>query len=399
MSKTKEKDKKGNKKFENTPFDFSADSKSLETAIRKATSAISMQAKQISLFLYGKKKKLYAIAYDQGCFCMVAVENSNSDGNGVVCVDSTVLLGSLKNRGVVNFKFTGSECEFKVAKGSYKGTIVTMPITSEQSIMVSSFLEENIEGNSFSSELMKLIRHGVDCTAISEVLNDDLPVVTVISMTKKELKVGARASHEFAFFHKEISKGSEWKAALPASYFSAIDAVSGDQDCNIKITKTQLYVSGQDFILSLPSIQADDREYTMIEEYMKAMSKAQFSSSFELKDLAQVLDNMFSLYREGGSGFEFNAKEDSLHINLSTVNGQASDKLKIKGKGEIRASVDPRLIRNVISVGASSIKSKLSFQITNEVMLVKGLTAEDGSVTIACPRQNNSETSEKKKKK
>jgi hypothetical protein len=374
---------KGSKNKASEAFKFAASSKELEIAAVSAINAIQLQAKTISFFLMGRKKKLYVVAQDQGCFCCLEVPNANSEGDGIFSIDKDTLVGTIKNRAVINYEFTGTECLFKQAKGRYEGKLIIVPVTEEQSSIINNYLKEDVTSTAFSSETVKSILDGVAATAIKDVFNTH-PILTVIDLKKSELNISSRASNHFAYFSTSLKSKSEFKIALPPEYFTTIDKICAGQDLELGMTKTQVSVKGKGFTLFLPAIQVEASEYVLVKTFIDGLKKSSFSCELDIQDLNKVVENLFTLYKEGGADFEVSTKAEVLKISLSAASGSASDQIKIKSKSEpVKGFVDPRLFKDVLGLAKSLKKPKML--VNDRVFMFKGCS-DEGSVTIACGR-------------
>lgn len=364
-------------------FTFTAEAKALEAIVKTCSTAIASYTRTPIFCLMAKNQELFAISFDQGCFCMIRVANSQSEGNGFASVDSDLFLGSIKGRSIMSFEFTGNELKFQQTKGKYVGNLVTAPISQDQHSTIQNFLNTQNSGTKLSAETVASIKTGISITGIKDVYKNE-PILSYISIVKKELSVSARHQNHFAVYSDVLSEGKNIQIAIPFEYFSTIDNVVANNSASFGVNKSQLIISGKSFKLCLPAIQADDKEFDMLHNYIDTLKTPKVRCELKLSELSKIIDNVGSLYKEGGAGFEFKIKPNALKISLQTSNGNASDQIAIKANDSIDFSVDTRLFKDILGLAKSTKTEKLF--VYEKLIMLKG-EKDTANILLACARQ------------
>lgn len=375
--------------LQNKPFSFSVEGKSLEGCLSKVSQVLGVGTGDSSFILAVIRGKIKLIGLTADTLAVLTVPNSTtSSKEGAFSFDASDLQGLIKNRGVLDFKFNGSECEFKLTKGKYEGKVVTIPITEDQDATVTKLLssDKKTQGVALPSEALSFLQAAVTASAVKDVY-DGNPILSYVVFDKKGvLKVSAFDTLHFSFLRHETGiRGIEFRVALPGGYFSLIEKVAEGTEAKFVMASSSIRVEGKTFLLVMPSTQAEDKHYNMVENFMEAQAKSTFASEYEHSELRAVVDNLFTLFNVN-SAFELSARDGgkSMSVALSTAKGRAADAVALDTKRSVKAfkaGVEPRLFRDIVGL-ASSIKDT-RIEVNQKVVSIRGKVG-DAELYLAC---------------
>lgn len=369
--------------FTQKAFSFSADCKALEQSIKKVSTVVGGQ--QAAYFIGVAKGALYVLALSADSFVMLTVPNSEtSSKEGIFGFDISVLPGLIKNRSVMEFKYAGTDCQFTQVKGKYSGKINTIGVTDDQLSQIATKASEKASGTvKLTSEQLAAIKQGLQATGVKDVYQNTT-LLSYVVLKAGKLQVSSFDAQHFGYFNCKC-EGADFRAALPQTHFSVIDQLAAGGDMQISITNNGLRARGKTFLVTLPATQSEDRHFTLVSDFIKSLSKPVYEAEVDVESLTAVADNLFTLYN-ANANFSIKAKGDIFTLGLSAASGSASDSIKVKGAGkEIKLSVDPRLLMDILSLAKSCTGVKAS--ITDKVIYLKGTLGDKGpSVFLACSR-------------
>lgn len=370
-------------------FSFTADCKLLEAIVKKVAGVLSTSTSP-AFFICGYKKRLCVVGMSGDTFALSYLPETKTDADGAFGFAPEILAGLIKNRAHMEFSFNGQECNYKQVKGPYKGHIVTSPITGDQQATCEGFLKGSSKVDAtIPAEALALLKAGLSATNVKDVYKGTT-LLSFVSLDKKgKLDVSSFDSQHFGLFSLDTGiKGLQFRAALPASHFALIDQVSAGEDAKFAITNGSIRVEGKGFIVVLPATQAEDSHYMMVETFIESLTKPAFKCGYDPVKLSTLADNLFTLYNANTS-FVLSAKEAAniLSVSFTTPSGTASDAMKVsvaKGNKAFKASVDPRLFKDILFLARSIKEPELA--ITEQVIVMRGTTSEEASLFLACAR-------------
>lgn len=344
---------------ESKKFSFHVASKELDNAISRVATVIASSGSSVKNFiLLGTKGKLVLLAFNPDTFVYLVLSSGISTSEGSFGFTSTTMQGVMKGRGDMEFTYTGNECEFKLAKGTYNGKFVTLPITSDQIALINSTLNtkktkaESAEGSVLPRHILDSLKEGISMTSIKDVYTGNSLLSYMTLNEKGVLTVSAFDNHHFGYFRSKVDSGGvTFRAALPSSHFLIIEKMVESEDVKFYIKSENIRVEGDNFMLILPSTQTEDKNYDLIASYIKDLDKPVYSCGYDNDKLLAITDNLFTLHAINTS-FELNTKEGgkNLGVTFSTSNGSASDSLKITPilNATVKAKIDPRVLKDVL---------------------------------------------------
>lgn len=372
-------------------FSFTLSSKELDQSINKVSSALSFSPganNAKNFFLAALKGKVVLIAFSPDTYIYIVLQSGKADKDGIFGFNQATLQGIIKGRADMKFNFTGTECEFGVLKGNYSGTIVTLPITSDQTALINNTFgaskkkDESSEGSVLPRAVLDILKEGVKLTSLSDVYTGSKLLSYMTLNTKGVLNVSVFDQHHFGHFKSELDAGGiTFKAALPSTHFDLIDKLIEGEEASFYIRAENIKVEGDNFVLILPSTQTEDKNYTLISEFLKDLAKPSFSCAYDNEALSIMTDNLFTLH-SANTSFDLSHKEGSnkLSVTFKTLNGSASDTLKInpsKSKS-LKVKIDPRILKDLLNLVKGHEDTTLSV-VPDKVCVIKSKT-KSGSI-------------------
>jgi len=372
-----------------TPFTFTADSKLLETSIKKVSAVLSLSAAQAqSYFLASIKKQVWVVGIGSDSFVRVALTGVKASDDGSLSFAPATLLGIIKGRKELVFDYSGQDLAFKQLKGSYKGNLVTMPVTPDQVTTYEARMRRDKSTDAeLSEDLMAQIKYGFDATHIRDVFQDSA-LVALITLTKEgNLTVSSFDSSHFSLYEAQgVSKGIAFRAALPATHFALIDQVSEGTTAKFTFSQTAIRVDGPGFNLALPATQVEEAHYDLVPSFARSLKAPTYRCKTDVADLQAVTDNLYTLY-SANTTFVLSTKGSTLNVSFKTPTGSASDSIKVvlnKEWAPAKVSVDPRLFKDLLSL--SGVVANLEMAFTDQVLIFRGKTSTGASLFLACSR-------------
>lgn len=338
-------------------FSFTAESKELDSAISKITAVMTTQSSSVEGFLIvADDSKLYLIGFKSDTFASIVIKSGTPEGQGSFMFDQKTFQGLIKNRGEMKFEHEGQDIKYSSVKGKYNGSIHGEQFTDEQALVLNSFLGESQEQNIvIPSSVLAFLKDGVKTTAITDMFTSKSLLSYIVLNEKGVLLVSSFDKHHFGLYcGKTELLGTSFKVAMPSSHFTAIERLAESENIKFFMQQGNLKVEGQNFLMVLPSIQTDEKNFDLISGFIKALDPATFSCAVDSSKLSQVVDNMFSLNTKGQTSFDIShtASSKFLTIEFNTSVGSASDSIaisEVESTG-IKARIDPRIFKDLISL-------------------------------------------------
>lgn len=354
---------------ETRKFNFTVTSKELDSAVSRLSAVLSTSATSKNFLLVGYKEKLAVVAFTPDTFVYVILGSGSASGSGYFGFVPQTLQGVIKGRSDMQFAFTGTECEFKLAKGKYSGKFVTLPVSSDQIATVNSILstkkEKTAEGSSvLPRSVLDALKEGISMTSIKDVYTGTSLLTYMTLSAKGTLTVSSFDSHHLGFYRtKADAGGNTFRAALPSNHFLTLERMIEGEEVQFYIKSENIRVEGSNFMLILPSTQTEEKNYTLIEAYIKDLEKPTFTCGFNCAKLISLTDNLFTLHAVN-TAFELAHKDGSsaLSVTFSTENGSAKDTLKVETtlSSTVAAKIDPRILRDLLPLISGHPSPELS---------------------------------------
>ena len=370
--------------FVKKAFSFSSDCKTLEQSLKKVLSVVGPQA---TFFLGVYKKAVVVLGLSSDSFVMLSIPNSETAAqSGIFSFDHAVLPGLIKGRSVMEFKFNGSECLFKQVKGKYDGKIKTTDVTDDQLNQLEEKLTTKTKESSvISPETFAKIRLGISATGIHDVYQNTT-LLSYVVIDAGRLVISSFDAQHFGMFRCKLDTTKEsFRIALPQTHFGIVDQLANGSTLKLSLTNASLRAQGDEFIAVLPATQSDDRHFSMVTDFLKALPEPDMTASCELPKLLSVAENLFTLYNSN-TNFEIKTRDGEMRIGLTTSSGSASDIVPIESEGKpVKLGVDPRLFMDILQL--SKALTKASIQVTPKVLTIKG-RVKGAEVQLVCSRVN-----------
>lgn len=365
-------------------FSFSADCKTLENCLKKVISVVEPTA---AFFIGFHKKTLCVYGLGVDTFAMIALPNSESSSSvGIFGFTQDTLIGLIKNRAVMNFEFTGSECKFAQVKGKYSGDIPVVQVTDDQKAQIEArLLEKGKTAISLPAVVLAKIKTGIAATSIKDVYQNTMLLNYVTLTGDGGLTVSSFDSQHFGLYREKLDvKGTEFRTALPQTHFSIVDSIAAGTDVKFSVTERGLRATGKGFVICLPAMQSQDSHYTMVATFLKSLPKHEYECKCEVAKLIDIANNLFALYKTN-TNFAFQTKGDVVTVGLSGQSGSASDSLRVVASttAAMKFSVDPRLLIDILNLAKSL--SEVTLRVVPKVVTLSA-KIDTASVFLACSR-------------
>lgn len=365
-------------------FSFSADCKTLEQSIKRVASAVGPNS---AFYLAVYRKSVCVMGLGLDSFALLSVPNAVTTSEaGTLSFALDTLTGLIRGRSVMDFKFDGTKLMFKQAKGTYKGDVPSLPITEDQSTQLAAKVnEKSSAASTIPAAVLSRIKESLSATAVSDVYQNTTLTSFIVLTKDGALTVSSFDAQHFGLAQSQLDADKvEFRAALPASHFALVEAMSAGEAAKFSITSAGLRVTGKGFVISLPATQAEDKHYEMVPSFLKTLPKPIYTCDVDVEKLSAITDNLFTLYGTNSS-FILTTKGDKLSISFQTSSGSASDTMDVETKSTkpVKAGVDPRLLRDLLGLAKNA--SALRMRITDRVIVFTGKLGET-SLTLSCAR-------------
>lgn len=342
-----------------------------------------------AFFLVAYKKKVYVVGTTSDTFLCHLVDGAVSTSDGAFGFQFEFLSGILKGRADMSFTFNGAECEFALVKGKYNGNIVILPISADQANQINSIMSDKskTEESNLPADVLAVIREGIAFTNVKDVFQvEQSLLVSYLSLTSKGfLTVSSFDQHHFGHYKNKVAAGGlEFRVALPSTHFLTIDKVTNGGPASFYIHPENIKVVGDNFVLILPSTQVDEKNFSLIPEYIKALDTPDYVCTYDTDQIRVLADNLFTLHAIN-TAFELSAKEKSSFLNVAftTQNGTASDSLKVavQTPANVKVKIDPRVFRDILALIKGQKEAVMSIK-TDKVLTLKTKTRLKADVTL-----------------
>ena len=371
-------------------FKFTAQCKDLEQTLSKINAILGASGSQTkNYFLVGKAGQLCVVAFSQDTFCAARVPNATAASEGAFGYDLATVMGIIKGRATMDFDFTGSDLQFKLTKGKYNGSVVTLPITTEQAAysnaMFNSADKKGASKSALSRALLDTLKEGIAFTSIKDVYTAT-ELLSHITFTGKAIQVSAFSQHHFALYTKKVKDCPQFRVALPASHFNAINRMSesDDKDAAFILRPESIRVEGKSFLLVLPATQTEDANFDLVQNFLKSKADFGYVIEYDHKKLTTLVDNLITL-NAANTAFDIALKGESLQFTFVTPSGSASDSFKVKKAkaktDSAKASIDISLLRDIIGLAGNLKGAQLCM--SDKLLAFKGDSKSGCTLTLA----------------
>jgi len=371
-------------------FSFTVSCKELEVALSRLSAVVSTTSVGVkNFFVVTSRGKVAVLAFNTDTYAYIELAEATSTSDGAFGFDPSHIQGLVKGRSSMEFTFTGSECEFKLVKGKYNGRFVVLPVSQDQATTVNSALSAKDRGEDkvITRDVLDALKEGLALTGIKDVYSDG-SLLSYIDITKGgQLTISCFDQHHLGFYQVKTGlKGEPIRIALPGSHFQLIDRLAGEEDAKFFIKSESIRVEGSNFVLILPASQSDDKNFSIVTDYLASLDKPELLCVVHTGKLATLVDNLFTIYSANTSfDLAFREGASSLAVTFTTNNGSGSDSLPVKvtsGKS-IKAKVEPRLFKDALSILHSQGEVQLSIKTKKWIKF--DLTTNSGArSTVVC---------------
>lgn len=333
-------------------FSFTCDSNVIAKAINKVVTVADFskgsEDKSVCL-LASHKGALFVIGYSTETFSAFQVEGVKTSADGSFAFSPKTLLGLIKNRSDIEFTYDKGRLSFSAVKGKYSANIETSITPPEAMILVNNHLKnEKRKSTTVTGDLLETLRKAIKVCSLANLYNTD-PVNSLIRASKGVLEVSAFDNSHLAYYRAKVSSEATFKMALPVAMFNLIDrfVASEGEDVEFVMNGKQFMVFGKTYIVTLPPVQAEDAQYDLTPNYIKALKKPVAELVF-MPDGIKTVDNMFTIADENSKLILNVSGKGKVGISLTNESGSISDEFKTTAtvttkKGTFTAMIDPRV--------------------------------------------------------
>lgn len=342
-----------------TPFGFTVAASDLKRAVEHAlaiTAASPVSEDEKLHVLAASGKKLFVIGQTPETFCCVQVHNASTEGSGRFAFDTGLLSGVTKGRGVLEFNYTDKKkMEIKGTKSKFRGTFDTTTLEADQIPLITRRLKlSGSADGKLSSDILEHVRNGIKITSLKDIYNDSI-LNCFILLTKKRIEISSFDNHHLSLYAADVKTKNTFQLSLPATTFNLIDRFLSDAEAEFYVTSKTFAVAGDDFLVHLPPIQADDAHFHLVAQYAANLGKPAASFTFN-RDCMIAVNNTLALASSEPRfelAFEEKKKKGKVTISLSGDQGTMSDAIEvsdmqINNKSLNSVRVDPRLFIELI---------------------------------------------------
>ena len=340
---------------EGTDIRFGCDSKSITGVLEKAKKLIN-PTKATSFLSFGPDNMVYLICYNGPVFLSIRIHGIASKGTGCFTVEPTELLGVIKNRSKLVFKFNGDKLKFR-NKQRYKGELAVSRVAKDVVSTCNQALTIGGDRIPISDSLWTEIRKGINVCSISDVHNKE-GLVRFISIRDGLLTIASYDQYHMVYFEKKVESEANFSLAVNTEYFSIIEKVLGaSNNVRLIVNENIFYIHYPDDDVSLvqPPLQSKEEGYTLPKVYidniyagvndMKTVTKLTIDRS----QLSTMIGNLTPI-AETGSKILITPSENELAAEIKTSKSSVSDTLVVKVSGlHIPFTIDPPTISDIIN--------------------------------------------------
>jgi len=342
-----------------TSFSFSCDSKSLMSAVNKATtvSAFSNSGEaEKHHFIIASSGNLFVVGYSTETFICLKVSNVEVDGNGSIGFVPTILLGLIKNRKELSFEFDSGVLSISAVQGKYNARMNTMAVTDDHTPHIDRMLRAKSkgEGSSMSGTLLEEIRKGVKLADLKDYYNDE-QILCAIRVKSGMLDVSSHDNFHMAYYKAKVPSKDTFELAIPVTTFKLLDRFITDEgeDADFFLDSKHFRIVGATYMVSLPPVQVDEDYFDRVPGYVKSLKNPMVELKFEGSAI-QTVDNMFTISDDDTRLSLSVSDKGNVGISLSTDNGKISDgfkskSVKIDGAKKVDFMIDPRIFADLFS--------------------------------------------------
>jgi len=355
-------------------FEFTCDSALLSKAITKIVTVADFskgsEDKSVCI-LASYKGALFVIGYSTETFSAFQVSDVKTNTDGSFQFTPKTLLGLIKNRSELKFKYDKGRLHFSAVKGKYSGDIATSATPAEGIHVVNSKLKnEKHKSTTVTGALLNTLRDAMKACNLSNFYNSD-PINCLIRAKDGKLDVSSFDNFHMSYYRATVPSESHFKMAIPINMFNLIDRFTATEgeDVEFVIGQKQFIAFGKTYIISLPPIQMDDNLYSQVPGYIKNLTKPAATLIFKEAGIKTV-GNMFTISDEN-SKLMMKIGSGRVDISLSNENGTVQDAFKTEAKldtksGSLLALIDPRVFSDLFNKCSSSEVPMSFFQRTNK---------------------------------
>lgn len=353
-------------------FSFRCDSGDLSKAITKVVTVADFskgnEDKAVHL-IASYKGALFLIGYSTETFSAFQIDGVKTTGDGSFAFTAKTLLGLIKNRSELEFKFEKGRLYFSATKGKYSGDIAATATPPEAVILVNKSLKiEKQKTTTVTGDLLKVLREALKNCNLTNLFEIGDPINCQIRAKDGVLDVSAYDNVHIAYFKSKIDSKANFKMSLPINMFNLIDRFTSTEGEQVEfILGGKAFVAfGDSYIISLPPVQVEDSVYEMAINYIKQLKNPTAELVFKEEGIKTV-DNMFTIADETSRLALTVSSKGKAQISLSNDAGKIVNEFKTESKinakvDKLTALIDPRVFGDLFSKCSSKEVPMQMFQ-------------------------------------
>ncbi len=383
---------------DNKPFGFTVDQDKFSSIL---STIKNLAGNEGSFYIICEQKELWVAASSSMFIGALKVEATEVIDQGQFGFNADLIQGVTKGRAAIKFNFTGSECEFKAIKTKYAGKIVTIPITKEQASCVNDGLNEKSKSIKLSPDVLIAISNGITSTSLVNLV-DKQKCNSYIDIEENKIVVSSFDEYHMMLYSNKVKCDEKVKFSINPQTMGIIQkAINGKFELSVK--KESIRFSGKDFIIIVPTVQADDAKYAVASSYIRSLGKNPiFSASVDTKALMDTCMNLDTIHT-ANSQFDLELESKGFAVRFVTEQGSAEDTIGAEEKqGQGMCSLNPKGFMDMLGCvkmhGATSVEVAAHESVCYVKANKKGSRLE-GVCVLTANSSSNKEKSKSDKKK
>jgi hypothetical protein len=348
---------------------FTVAAKSLADSIKLMSSIVptgtnsvfALDLRDGDLWLYGNSE---TITFK--CKCKDVKEVS---GKGLVGIELSRLEKLVRGRKEFTVSLKENVLGFENKKDKIKADITIIPVTRDT---INGFddsleLKKGDKKHKIEPDLFSAILDGLAKTKINAVHVSD-PLDTFIVLKDNVLEVSSSDNFHLAFYSAQCESEVSLRLGASKAVFDVLAklAIAFPNKVQLAFNTSAIIASCADYALNMPTIQTTDASFLRTKSFISELPKAKASFEMSVTEFSSSLDNVSSVYDEGGSVLKMSLKQTkkgySLYLDMSTTYGTVSsavDANAVKG-AEFVCTCDPRMILDILTL-VKAKKFKFSY--------------------------------------
>lgn len=301
------------------------------------------------------KGDVFVLGRTPDTFVAHLVPEAKADADVIFNIDPSQLSGLINRRQDLNIEYTGKEIHISEAKGKYKAEAKLRPVSEEQIPMVQEGLRHHIDGGHvMGRDVIEALTKGVRLTRLKDTISDSTVYCRVMCDGKSLTLVSPGNWTTSRYIAPLAKKVPAFRFSLTGEMFDLIYRFCGEDKVTFHVDTSSFTAEGDQFVLSLPPIQASDEDYRYMDNMIAQFGKPLVSVKVK-GDMSAPFTNIATLVeKKAGAQKNTNAKlflkKKEFRLKFGNDNGSVQDSLRLASEveREISTSLDMRIMRELL---------------------------------------------------